>query len=210
MMGRTRAGAAAIVSACLAGGPAAAWQPGDLFRPCAGDCAVAFYTGSYLEDSLTDVWSEPDWPSGWEHDSGDHLVAAAGSRVAWEFWGRWTLEPELGVGQRYGRQSATEIWGALFFRFHGFPWDRYLLTTVAVSTGMNWASEVTEVERERADDGEGSQWMHYFSPEVTFALPGHPETELLFRIHHRSGVFGLVSDAHGGAQYTTVGLRFRF
>ncbi len=81
---------------------------------------------------------------------------------------------------------------------------------MAVSTGMNWASEITDVEQDRANDGEGSQWMHFFAPEVTFALPSHPDTELLIRIHHRSGVFGLVSDAFGGAQYATVGLRFRF
>ena len=30
------------------------------------------------------------------------------------------------------------------------------------------------------------------------------------RFHHRSGVFGLVSDAWGGAQYATVGLRVFF
>jgi len=52
--------------------------------------------------------------------------------------------------------------------------------------------------------------MHFFSPELTFALPRAPGTELLFRFHHRSGVYGLISDAHGGAQYGTVGLRLRF
>ena len=29
--------------------------------------------------------------------------------------------------------------------------------------------------------------MHFFSPEVTFALPSRPDVELLFRFHHRSG-----------------------
>ena len=52
--------------------------------------------------------------------------------------------------------------------------------------------------------------MHFFSPEVTFALPSRPEVELLFRMHHRSGVFGVVSDAWGGAQYGAIGLRVRF
>ena len=40
-----------------------------------------------------------------------------------------------------------------------------MLTTFALSTGLNWASEVTEVEQERAHDGKGSQLMHYFAPE---------------------------------------------
>jgi hypothetical protein len=52
--------------------------------------------------------------------------------------------------------------------------------------------------------------MHFFSPEITFALPSRPDIELLFRFHHRSGVFGLVNDAFGGSQYGTVGLRLRF
>ena len=210
MNGQATALAAALAAACLAAAPAAAWTPSDLFKPCEGDCAVAIYAGVYIEDSLTDVWSSPSFPWDWDYASDDHLVATTVSRVTWEFWNHWTMEPELGIGQRTGRESATEIWRAFFFRYHGFPWDKYLLTTMALSTGMNWASEVTDVEQERANDDKGSQWMHFFAPEVTFALPSHPNTELLFRIHHRSGVFGLVSEAFGGAQYATVGLRFRF
>ena len=210
MNGQATALAAAFAAACLAAAPAAAWNPGDLFKPCEGDCAVAIYSGVYIEDSMTDIWSSPSLPWDWNYADDDHLIATTVSRVTWEFWNHWTMEPEVGIGQRTGRQNATEIWGAFFFRYHGFPWDRHLLTTMAVSTGMNWASEITDVEQDRANDGEGSQWMHFFAPEVTFALPSHPNTELLIRIHHRSGVFGLVSDAFGGAQYATVGLRFRF
>ena len=66
------------------------------------------------------------------------------------------------------------------------------------------------MEEERANDGEGSQLMHFFAPEITFALPSRPDVQLLLRFHHRSGVFGLVSDAWGGAQYATVGLRSLF
>lgn len=210
MSGRTERLATAVLVAWLSAGPAAAWSVGDLFAPCNGDCAVAVYSGVYIEDSMTDLWSSPSLPWDWNYASEDHLVATTVSRVTWEFWRHWTLEPELGIGQRYGRESATELWGAFFFRYHGFPWDRYVLTTMALSTGLNWASEVTDVEQDRANDDEGSQLMHYFAPEVTFALPSHPNTELMIRIHHRSGVFGLVSDALGGAQYATVGLRFRF
>jgi len=84
------------------------------------------------------------------------------------------------------------------------------VTTAAVSTGLNYATGVSEVERERARDDQGARLMHFFSPEVTFALPQAPQYELLFRFHHRSGVFGLISDAWGGAQYGTIGLRVRF
>ena len=140
----------------------------------------------------------------------DHIVATAVSRVGGEGLDRFTLGPRSGIAQRFGRQSATEVWGAVFFRYHGFPWDGRVLTTAAVSTGLNWSNTVTVVEEDRAKDGQVIPWMHFFSPEVTFALPSRPDVELLLRFHHRSGVFGLVSDAWGGAQYATVGLRLRF
>ncbi len=209
LYGRTSSLAAVIVAACLPGSPVAAWSPGDLFKPCTGDCAVAIYSGVYIQDSLTDLWSSPSPPWSWNYATDDHIIATTVSRVTWEFWRHWTMEPEFGVGERYGRQNATEVWGALFFRYH-IPWDKYLVMTVAASTGLNWASEITDVEQDRANDGKGSQWMHFLAPEITFALPSHPNTELLFRVHHRSGAYGLVSEALGGAQYATVGLRFRF
>ena len=189
-----------------------AWTPEELRDPCAGDCAIAVYGGVYVEDSMTELFiTSPKAPSDWELKRDDRLAAIALSRrVGWLWHRRFSLEPEIGLARRYGRQDATEAWAALFFRYHGFPWDRWLLTTAAASTGLNWASEVTPVEQERANDGAGSQLMHFFAPEITFALPDRPDFEILIRFHHRSGVFGLVSDAWGGAQYLTFGLRIRF
>ena len=187
------------------------WDPASLFAPCADDCGVAVYAGAYVEDSLGDeILLSPSPPYSWTYGDDDHLIATSISRRVARFWRHWTLEPEVGIGQRLGRQSATELWGAFYFRYAGFPWDRYLVTTAALSTGLNWASEVTEVELDRAQDDEGSQWMHFFSPEITFAAPSRPNVELVLRFHHRSGVWGLVSDAWGGAQYASVGVRVRF
>ena len=201
----------AAAALALAAGPAFAWDPASLVAPCHGDCAVAIYGGNFIETPMGEaLFTSPGPPNTWDYDTGDHLVATALSRVAGHLGRHFTLEPEVGIGQRYGRESATEVWGALFLRYHGFPWDGTVVTTVAASTGLNWASEVTDVEQDRANDGKGSSWMHFFAPEVTFALPSRPNAQLFFRFHHRSGVFGLVSDAWGGAQYGTVGLRLYF
>lgn len=189
--------------------PGRGWSPAALLEPCDGDCAVAIYGGNYVQNSMSQVLlTGPELPVTWDYRE-DHFVGTTVSRETGQLW-RFRLEPEIGIGRRFGQQSATEVWGALFFRYRGFPWDDRLTTTIAFSTGLNWASEVTEIEQDRARDGEGSNLMHYFSPEVTFALPRAPNTELMFRFHHRSGVFGIVSDAFGGAQYGTVGLRVRF
>jgi hypothetical protein len=202
---------ASAVALALTAGPVGAWTPADLFRPCDGDCGAAIYAGTYVEDSMSDLLiTEPKSPTAWDYGDDDHIIATSVSREVLRFWSRWTLEPEAGVAQRFGRQDATEVWGAVFFRYHGFPWDRVVLTTAALSTGLNWATEVTDVEQDRANDDEGSRWMHFFAPEITFAAPSRPNVELLIRFHHRSGVFGLVSDAWGGAQYLTAGVRVRF
>ncbi|MFT3973005.1 MAG: hypothetical protein QM699_06040 [Amaricoccus sp.] len=193
--------------------PAAAWSPADLFAPCEGDCAVSLYGGSYVENSMAKILvTRPEFPSNWDYVTDDHLIATAISRQAGWLWDRrLSLEPEAGIGQRFGRQKATEVWGALFLRYHGFPWDGVVRTTVALSTGLNYASDKTAIERDRnQNDGEGAHVLHFLAPEITFALPSHPDTELLFRLHHRSGIFGLINGAHGGAQYATVGIRVRF
>jgi hypothetical protein len=190
--------------------PATAEPVGGLFAPCRGDCAAAVYWGTYVDDAMTDLVTDPESPFAWSYRD-DHLVAVAVSReVGQAFRGRLRFEPELGVGRRFGEQDETEVWGALFVRYRGFPWDDVVVTSFALSTGLNYASAISEMERDRARDDEGSQLMHFFSPEITLALPSRPEIELMFRMHHRSGVFGLVSDAWGGAQYGTIGLRIRF
>ena len=91
----------------------------------------------------------------------------------------------LALADRFGTahprdRRATELWGALFVRYHGFPWAMaWSSPRRAISTGLNWASAITDVEQDRADDEQGSHWMHFFSPEITFALPSHPNVELL-------------------------------
>lgn len=182
-----------------------------LLSPCDDNCAVAVFAGPAVEDSMSDVLlKSPELPFTWDYRSDDHLIGITVSRHAATLFGHVDIEPEIGLGQRVGRQDETEIWGAVYARYRGFPWDHIVTTTAALSTGFNYASGVSEVENDRAGDEDGDRLLHYFSPEITFALPDRPDIELLFRFHHRSGVFGLVSDARGGAHYGTVGLRFRF
>lgn len=202
--------AVTIVGLWLAGpASAAGWDPQSLLAPCAGDCSTVVFAGSYVETGMGDIVTSLSFPNRWDIVRDDKLVGVALSRRVGHLW-HFDLEPEIGLARRSGRQDETEVWGALFARYRGFPWDHRLITTVAVSTGLNWANDISAVERERAHDGHGSQLMHYFAPEITFALPSAPQNELVFRFHHRSGVFGLISDAIGGAQYATVGLRIRF
>ena len=102
-----------ILAISLSAGPVAAWTPAALFAPCRGDCGVAVYGGPYVDDSLTDLVTDPQSPATWDYRN-DFLLAAAISREAAQF-GHLHLEPELGLGQRFGQQHETEVWAALFF-----------------------------------------------------------------------------------------------
>jgi hypothetical protein len=180
-----------------------------LFSPCDRNCAIAVFAGNLVEDPMQDVLLPyPDFPTTWDYDRDDNFVGGAVSRYAATFW-RIDIEPELGAGRRI-EQAVTEAWAGVFFRYRGFPWDDRVVTTFAVSTGANFAFDYSDWEIERTDAEDGFKLMHYFAPEITFAAPGNPDLELLFRFHHRSGAFGVFNRVGGGAQYGTVGLRLRF
>lgn len=199
---------------------------------CDGTCAFTVFTGrqttigmpaafgiaDFTNDEYGFVDRVPfrDWP--WS-DSG--MVGFAASRQIASF-GHGdigdivALEAEVGVAQRYGSQTQLEVWGAFYLRWKQFPWNRVVKTTVAISTGLNWASGISAHEVRSSQNGEGSQLLHYLSPEITFALPKYPDQELVFRFHHRSGggdMFGpnsIFNNTRGGSNYVNVGLRWRF
>ena len=100
----------------------------------------------------------------------------------------------------------------IYLRFDGFPWNNRIRTTVGISTGLDYLSNLPAAET--SPDGEPeehtSHVLHYLSPEITFALPKHPNQELVIRLHHRSGLFGAINGVSGGSNMVTVGFRHRW
>ena len=122
---------------------------------------------------------------------------------------------ERSFGQRYGALRETEAWVAIYARWVRFPWSDFLRASLAVSTGLNFASGVALYEEARGKVPGGSRTQHYFSPEMTFGLPDKPDVDLVFRFHHRSGgaVVGnktLFNGTDGGVQHFMLGLRYQF
>lgn len=190
----------------------------DLTSACTGECGLHVYTGRFVDSSMKAIFGlngfKPIWDWEWA-DSG--IIAAALSRPVVSFSHYADIEAEVGAAQRFGQTSSPEVWGALYFRWKEFPWNDTVKTTVAVSTGLNYAFKLDRLEVAQAGNGEGSKLLHFMSPEVTFALPEKPDLELVFRFHHRSGgknfLLGdtkIFNSTSGGAQYGTVGLRYRF
>jgi hypothetical protein len=147
----------------------------------------------------------------WLTDPSDYLFAgAAVSRRLARFWTDFSIDAEVGVGRRFGsRYHGNEAWVAGYLRWDGFPWNRFVKTSIAFSTGLNVLDNLPAEETRRVDRHR-STLLHYFSPELTFALPEAPNHELVVRYHHRSGVFGAFNGVYGGSNVVSLGYRYRW
>ena len=127
----------------------------------------------------------------------------------------FTLDGEIGGGYRFGEESMAELWTALYLRYDGLPWNDIVYTTIAADLGISVLSEKSEIEASREADSDGqhanaSYILHFFSPEITIADPDNKNVELVLRLQHRSGIFGLIDGITSGSTIVTTGIRVRF
>lgn len=187
------------------------WHTQDFFTSCGGNCAFAIYGGREITTNMTSVFLVEDPVAPWHDRVGNSgIIAGNVSRRFLTILGALDLEAEIGVDQRFGDMHATDTWAAIDFRWTDFPWNEYVRTTIALAEGGSYASQIDEEERLRANNMQGSNFLNYFSPELTLALPSLPNDELMFRFQHRSGIFGLINHVFGGSSFATVGYRHRF
>jgi hypothetical protein len=158
----------------------------------------------------------------YEYKFGDsYFVGGSLSRVLGELGQFVAFEIESGVGQRFGSLHEEEVRIAFYARWTYFPWNNYLRTSLAASTGVSYASGIPTYEILESGNNQGARLLHYLSPEITFGLPSMPDTDLVIRSHHRSGggaffgdnfpVYGsLFHGVDGGVQYLTAGIRQHF
>jgi hypothetical protein len=205
------AGAVAAAAAAAPDKPWIEWHTKDFFSTCDGNCGFAVFGGREIKEAMEEIFiTNPSPPWKWVYSDGG-IVAANFSRRLVSFWdGALQIEPEVGVGQRFGNMHAEEFWFAINYRWTAFPWNDYLVTTIDLADGPSLATKIEAAERERTPGHKGDILLNYFSPEVTFALPDYPNEKLMFRYHHRSGMWGTFNGVYGGAQFATVGFRQRF
>lgn len=194
----------ALVAACAiaAALPAAAQ---DAPAPARRDNGVAVFAGIYSSDVFTDIVATP-WDTRTENI---YLVTLSYNRRIATIFRHLDIEVEGGVGRRFGDNDSFEAYAALALRWTEFPWNRHLRTTFAVyPIGPSYVADLSPSEVSK--DGRSANWLNYFALELTLAAPALPQVEMLFRLHHRSGAFGLINGSTNGADFLSVGARFRF
>jgi hypothetical protein len=188
-----------------------AWHTQDFFGPCTDDCGIALYGGREVTTPMSSVFLIHHPVAPWNVQTGNAgVIAAAFSRSLATLFGLVDVEAEAGIGQRFGDMHATTAWVAADFRWSHFPWNNVVATTVAFADGPSMASQIDTEERIRSGNGHGSDFLNFASPEITLALPGHPETELVLRYQHRSGIFGVLNGVDEASSFATIGFRHLF
>lgn len=95
------------------------------------------------------------------------------------------------------------------FRWRDFPWNHKVLTTFGIGEGLSYASHVPQQELDSEDEpGNATRLLNYLMTELTFSMPEHPEWQVMYRLHHRSGVFGLYTPGTVGSTAAGIGVRY--
>jgi hypothetical protein len=91
------------------------------------------------------------------------------------------LRPEWPLA-RIGNVKVLAAWGLGWSQSFGKPWSDY----------------------EHPDRPEGYQALLHMSPEIGLRWRGRKDWEVGVRVHHRSGVYGIVAPGKVGANYLSV------
>ncbi len=121
-----------------------------------------------------------------------------------EGYAQWEVEAQ--VAQHAGKQHHTELNAALLLRWTRFPWNDRVRTGVALGIGPSFASKTPQIERDRG--GETSRRLAAMPFEIAVG-PASGHWDGILRVHHRSGVFDLVSRGTG-SNFVALGFRRYF
>lgn len=89
-----------------------------------------------------------------------------------------------------------------------FIWCHYLKTTATFGEGMSYVTKVPFAEAYNSD--QERKLLNFLLFELAFALPQCPNFEVIARVHHRSGAFGLYHANNAGSTAIGIALRYRF
>jgi len=173
------------------------WQAAE-----ARDWTVTAYGAVQAHSELHEMFFDPDF------DSSYKFVAVALNRKIGSMGENLDFEGEAQVVKHFGGQHHLEFNGLLIARWNRFLWDRHLDSSLAVGERHSLATETPEIEALRHE--KTSAFLNYLLIEVSIGLPDLPRWSLVWRIHHRSGVFGLFHGVHGASNAMGAGVSYHF
>lgn len=170
-----------------------------------------YYYGWTLDNPLIRIYDWTRWPENIQSFEFGHTLSR-GNGIREFFY------PVVGVVQfngiftiRNGSNEPTiyEIDPYFSFRWANMPWNNYVVTSFAIGEGLSYTSEVPAVEK-KDNNTNTKRLLNYLMLEATFALPSNPRLQLVARVHHRSGAFGLYRAGNTGSNVVGLAVRYLF
>lgn len=116
---------------------------------------------------------------------------------------------EVGAAIRGGDSFSAEAWAGVVARYDGLVIGDTVRISPAVTFGLTAETAPVGIEVLNRGDGD-STLLFYIGPEINVSLVDHPDTEVFWRIHHRSGAWGTLGNMADGANATSFGVRWKF
>jgi hypothetical protein len=155
----------------------------------------------------------------------NYIVGGAYQRDFFQFNSGLLIGAEVGLADRFGHYSiccdtiaysnsvtqSVELWGGVSLRHQGVA----LFDTVRISPGFVFglsviSSPIGQEGLHQIDHLGSAKVLFYLGFDLAFALANYPNTELVFRIQHRSGAYGTLGAIKEGNNANVVGIRQRF
>lgn len=117
---------------------------------------------------------------------------------------------ELIAARHHGLQQNWEADAAYALRFH-----RQHVSLLSVRFGVDLGLSYS-LGRPAYEDGPSGdpdrryRFQHYGAYELEWGLAPAPRVSLVTRIHHRSGIYGVIAPRRVGSNFMTLGLRYSF
>lgn len=115
------------------------------------------------------------------------------------------IELEGQVLRHFGNQDHWEGTIALMFRTGQIPLFSGLSVNLAFGEGFSYASERPRLEG--SFRVEPSRFLNYLAFEAEFSHSSLPGVYFVPRIHHRSGIFGVIAERESGSNFIGAGIR---
>ncbi len=174
-------------------------------RPSVGPWYVEGAYGALNPGNFTDIMFQPHKTN----MTSNQIVGMGVGREVWTIGDGFSIEAGLLLNHRID-EGGVEIALPVTFVFDDFPWRDRLPMRLRLAIGPSFSSEISPTEKRKDDDNQGSKFLNMFNPEIEIGWPGAPDWTAFFRLHHRSGIFGLIDGVTGGSTYLTAGIRHRF
>ncbi len=102
------------------------------------------------------------------------------------------------------QRPSQSFQAASILRWLDLPWSKIIESSFALGLGLSYANSIPKLENDTLE--KQSKILVHLLFEYAFSVK--KDWDLLLRIQHRSGAFGLINGVVGGSDYLCLGVRY--